>query len=61
MLSVNSIGDEWISVEHWWNGKEWGKLKYWEINLSQCRVIQRSSPMDWPGTEPGLTRWQANN
>jgi hypothetical protein len=25
MLGVNSIDDEWISVEHWWNGTEWGK------------------------------------
>ena len=58
MLSVNSIGDEWISVEHWWNGNGWGKLKYWEINLSQRRVMYRNSPMNWPGIEPGPTWWR---
>ena len=22
-----------MGVEHWWNGTEWGKLKYWERNI----------------------------
>lgn len=56
MRSVNRIGDERISVEHWWNGTEWGKLKYWEMTLSQCRVVHRNSRMDWPGIEPGPTQ-----
>jgi hypothetical protein len=56
MLSANSISDEWINVEHWWNGNEWGKLKCWEMNLSRRRVIHRNSHMDWSGIEPGPTR-----
>jgi len=27
-----------MSVEHWWNGTDGGKPKYWERNLSQCPV-----------------------
>lgn len=59
--SVNSIDDEWISVEHWWNGTEWGKLKYWEVTLSQRLVIHRNSHVVWPGIEPRPTQGEANN
>jgi len=24
---------EWMGLEHWWNGTERGKLKYWESNI----------------------------
>ena len=52
----NSIGDERVSAEHWWNGTEWEKPKYWEMNLSHSRLIHRNSHMAWPGLElgPGL-------
>ena len=26
---------EWMGVEHWWNGTDTGKLKYWERNIIQ--------------------------
>jgi len=24
---------EWMGMERWWNGTDWGKLKYWERNI----------------------------
>ena len=24
---------EWMGMEHWWNGSDRGKLKYWERNI----------------------------
>jgi hypothetical protein len=30
-----SVVDECMSVEHWWNGNDRGKLKYWEKNIIQ--------------------------
>ena len=27
---------EWVSMAHWWNDTDRGKLKYWEKNIIQC-------------------------
>jgi hypothetical protein len=35
-----------MSVEHWWNDTDRGKLKYWEKNLSQCYFDHHKSDMD---------------
>ena len=29
------VVDEWMSMEHWWNDTDRGKLKYWEKNIIQ--------------------------
>jgi hypothetical protein len=39
-----------MGMEHWWNGTDRGKLKYWERNLSQCHFIHH---IDGPGIELG--------
>jgi len=31
------------SQEHWWNGTESGKQKYWETNLSNLPFFHRKS------------------
>jgi hypothetical protein len=28
-----SVVDDWMSMEHWWNDTDRGKLKYWEKNI----------------------------
>jgi len=37
-----------MSMEHRWNKKDRGKLKYWEIDLSQCHFTHHKFYMDWP-------------
>jgi hypothetical protein len=39
-------------MEHWWNGTDRGKLKYWNKNLSQCHFIHYKSYTDLSGNEP---------
>ena len=29
------VVDGWISIEHWWNDTDKGKLKCWEKNIIQ--------------------------
>jgi len=50
-----------MSTEHWWNGTDRGKLKYWDINLSQCHCVHHKRHTDWPGIEPGLPRLKPAN
>jgi len=40
-----------MGMEHWWNGTDRGKLKYWERNLSLCHFVHRKSHIDLPGFE----------
>jgi len=47
---------EWMGMEHWWNGTDRGKLKYWDRNLSQCHRVHHKCHTDWPGIESGLPR-----
>jgi hypothetical protein len=42
-----------MSMEHWWNDTDRGKLKYLEENLSKCRIVHYKCDIDWPETEPG--------
>ena len=35
-----------MSMEHWWNDTDRGKLKYKEKNLSQCHFVHQESPME---------------
>jgi len=30
-----------MGMEHWWNGTDRGKLKYWERSLSQCHFASQ--------------------
>ena len=30
------VVDGRMSMEQWWNGNDWGKLKYWEKKFTQC-------------------------
>jgi len=48
-----------MAVEHWWNGSDRGKLKYWERNLSQWHFVQHKSHIDWLGIEPGSPWWES--
>jgi len=41
-----------ISMEHWWDGTERGKPKYWEKDLYQCHFIYHKSHIDWFRIEP---------
>jgi hypothetical protein len=39
-----SVTDEWMSMEHWWNDTDWGKLEYWEYSsLMMATAIQPAS------------------
>ena len=42
-----------MGMEHWWNGTDRGKLKYWERSLSQCHFVHHQPHMYWTGTKPG--------
>jgi len=48
-----------MSMEHWRNDTDRGKLQDWETNLSQCPFEHHNSQMDGPGIETGPQRWQA--
>ena len=30
---IARVVGEWMGMEHWWNGTDRGKLKYWERNI----------------------------
>jgi hypothetical protein len=45
--------------ERRWNDIDRGKPKYSEKNLSQYHLVHLKSHRDWPGREPGTTRWEA--
>jgi hypothetical protein len=35
------VVDEWMSMEHWWNDSDRGKLKYWGKKLSHCHFVHQ--------------------
>jgi len=45
-----------ISMKHWWNGIDRGKLKYWERNLSQRNFVLSKTYIDRHGIELGPPR-----
>jgi len=49
LLNTFSFGDGSVSVEHWWNGADRRKLKYWDSILSYCIFV-----LHWSGIEPSL-------
>jgi hypothetical protein len=54
--------DEWyVSMVHWWNDNERGKLKYPEKTLSQCHFVHHKSHTDWPGIVQVPPQWEAND
>ena len=53
---------EWMGMEHWWNGTERGKLKYWEKHYIVW-VVGEWMGMEhwWNGTDRGkLKYWDRN-
>jgi len=46
------------NMERWWNDTERVKPKYWERNLSQCRLIHQKYDRHWSGIEPETQRWE---
>jgi hypothetical protein len=40
-----------MSMKHWWNDSDRGKLRYWERNMSQCHFFHHKCHMDLPGIE----------
>jgi len=49
-----------MSMEHWWNGSDKGKLKYWETRLSQCIFVHHNPQWlawEWPWTSVARGRW----
>lgn len=49
LLSAFSFCDIALSEEHWWNGADRRKLKYWDWILSSCHFV-----LHWSGIEPSL-------
>jgi len=48
---MQSGTDEWM----------WSRSRYLEIHLSHCHSVHHKSHMDWPGIEPGPSRWEAGD
>jgi hypothetical protein len=42
---------ERMSLEHWWNNTDWGKLNYSDKNLAPVPLCPQKSNMEWPGIE----------
>jgi len=36
-----------MSMEHWWNGTDRGKQKYFERIVCQCHYVHHKSETDW--------------
>jgi hypothetical protein len=45
-----------MSVEHWWNDSDRGKLRHWERNLSKYHFFHHKRHVDWPGIEARPSR-----
>jgi hypothetical protein len=56
-VDVASVVDEWMSMEHWWNDTERGKIKVPGDNLSQCDLATTNPIMIWPRVEPWPLLW----
>jgi hypothetical protein len=41
-------------MEQWWNDTDRGKLKYWEKNLSNCKLFYCRSHVVWLEWNPGF-------
>jgi len=55
------VVDGWMSMEQWWNGTDWGKLKYREKTLSQGHFFRHKSHTYRSGIEPAPSRWEADH
>jgi hypothetical protein len=55
---IASVTDERMSIEHWWNDTDRGKLKYWERNVLSFPLIFTTDPT-WTNlrSNPGLCGW----
>jgi hypothetical protein len=49
----------WRATVEWYIDRV--KPKNSEKNLSQCHFVHHKSHMDWPGREPGSSRWEADD
>jgi len=53
------VVDEWtVSMNHWWNDHDMGKLTYLQRNVLQCHCAYYKSHMDWPGLKQP-PQWEA--
>jgi hypothetical protein len=53
--------DGWISTECWCNGTDRGNgSTRRKTCLSQCPFVHHTTPVGWPGTEPGPPWWKAD-
>jgi len=50
-----------MSVEHWWNASDRGKLKDSEENLSQWHCIHHKSHLDCVGMEQVSPTWKTED
>jgi hypothetical protein len=48
-------------MEHRWNEIDRETPKYSGKNLSQCHFVHQKSHIDWPGIEPGPSRWKTGD
>lgn len=59
LTTLSTTGDRWMSMQHWWNDADRGRLKYCENEQSHCHFIHHKSNMDWAGIARSPLWWQA--
>lgn len=61
LLRLCGVGDERMSLGHWWITWTGRKPKCSESHVCHCHILHRRLHIDWRGVEPGPPWWEAGD